>query len=62
MALIYGIRPLPFPVFLNDGATLQLMLGLGLLGVGTLVFSLWKEKFASLGEDERAHLIVFSFF
>jgi uncharacterized membrane protein len=47
--------------FYNDFATLKLILGLALFLAGVLVFSIWKERLFSLGEDERAKFLMFSF-
>lgn len=56
------INPLPFPQFFNDLATLKLILGVGLFLAGVLIFSLWKERFFSLKDEERAGFLMFNVF
>ncbi len=54
------VQPLPFPAMLNDMGNLKLILGLALFLVGAIVFSLWKERFYSLKEDERVKFLMFN--
>jgi hypothetical protein len=54
------VQPLPFPTALNDLGNLKLILGLALILVGALVFSMWKEKFYSLKEEERMKFLMFN--
>ncbi|MES2964526.1 MAG: hypothetical protein V4760_11590 [Bdellovibrionota bacterium] len=54
------VQPLPFPQALNDMGNLKLVLGLALFLVGVLVFSMWKEKFFALKEDERVKFLMFN--
>lgn len=54
------VQPLPFPAALNDLGTLKLILGLALFLVGALIFSMWKEKFFSLKEDDRMKFLMFN--
>ena len=54
------IKPLPFPQMLNDLASLKLLLGLGLFLAGLLVFSIWRERFSALKEDEKTRFLFFN--
>jgi hypothetical protein len=54
------VQPLPFPQMLNDMGSLKLVLGLALFLVGALVFSMWKEKFFALKEEERVKFLMFN--
>lgn len=56
------LNPLPLPTTLNDLATLKLILGLCLFLGGVLVFSMWKERFFALKEDERTRFLMFNVF
>jgi hypothetical protein len=56
------LNPLPLPSSINDLSTLKLILGLGLFLAGLLVFSLWKERFFALKEDERTRFLMFNVF
>lgn len=56
----FQVQPLPFPASFNDLGTLKLILGLALVLIGGIVFSLWKEKFYSLKEDDRMKFLMFN--
>jgi hypothetical protein len=60
MKIPFEIHPIPFPATLNEIATLKLILGVGLFLIGVLVFSMWKEKFFALKEDERVKFLMFN--
>lgn len=54
------MRPLPLP-FLTDVSNLKLVLGLMLFVAGVIIFSIWKERFFALQEDERTKFLMFNF-
>ena len=54
------VNPLPFPESFNDIATLKLILGLALFLAGVIVFSMWKDRFFSLKDEERVKFLMFN--
>ena len=52
-------KPLPVPLLTNAN-NLRLLLGLGLFIGGALVFSIWKDRFLALKDDERASFLMFN--
>ena len=57
-----ALSPLPFPAFVNEPGTLKLILGLGLILAGAIVFSLWHERLGKLKEDEKVKFLMFNIF
>lgn len=56
------VQPLPFPESFSDLDSLKLILGLGLFLAGLLVFSLWRDRFTSLKDEERVRFLFFNVF
>ena len=57
-----NLNPIPFPALLNDISNLKLVLGLGLVLAGALVFSIWKERLSATSEDEKFKFLMFNVF
>jgi hypothetical protein len=56
----FVINPLPFPSMFQDPAALKLILGLCLFLAGVLVFSIWKDRFFALKDEERTKFLMFN--
>lgn len=56
------IQPLPFPEIFNNLDSLKLILGLGLFLAGLLVFSIWRERFSALKDEEKTRFLFFNVF
>lgn len=57
---LFEVRPLPFPEMFRDMSSLKLILGLGLFLLGLIVFSIWRERYGLLKDDERAKFLFFN--
>ncbi len=53
------VQPLPFPEAFRDLASLKLILGLGLFLAGLLLFSIWRDRFSSLRDEEKTRFLFF---
>jgi hypothetical protein len=56
----FVMNPLPFPPMFQDPSALKLILGLCLFLAGVLVFSMWKDRFFALKDEERAKFLMFN--